>query len=232
MTEVDSVLPKVSIRKNDPAVKAASSNEALAAYLLTQVSLNDDGVYFAPDCPLCSSPNRSSIECQWLENRDAKEAHSSLKSLGEPIPLTVIKNHMEFHIDQSYMELRKREFIKKLTTLNELNLDTISRIDLNLDCLHQQILNMAASESPTMDQVELNKKRADAMCKLVSSTASLLAMRATMLGEMHAQGETLIINKDDFELIFRNALQRHQGQEARAAINELLENFSAAIRRQ
>lgn len=211
--------------------RLVTDSGTLERYLLTQVSLNDLGVYYDPDCPLCSSPSRKEVEDAWLEDRNAKEVCASLKARGEPIPLTVVKNHMEFHIDQSYIELRRREYIKRLITLSEMNLDTIQRVDIALSCLHQQIVAVGASEDPTMSQVDLNKKRSEAMCKVVSSMTSLLNLRANMLGEMKEHGEAFTITKEDFERVFAESLQNNTHVEARKAINELLEKFSMAIRK-
>lgn len=220
------------VRSESDLAKITSNDSALEQYLLTQVSLNDQGVYYESDCSVCSSPSRHEVEEMWLVSRNADEVTDILKSRGEPTPLTVVKNHMEFHIDQSYIELRKREYIKKLVQLSKMHLDTIGRVELALACMHQQMVAMGAAEDPTMSQLELNRKRSDSMCRLVTSMTSLLNLRATILGEMQAHGEAFVISNEDFEKIFTEALQTHVHVEARKAINDLLSKFMNVAKKQ
>jgi hypothetical protein len=195
------------------------------------VDLNDQGLYFESECFVCSSPSRQEVESIWLKSRDADEVFDFLKSKGEPIPMTVVKNHMEYHIDQSYVELRKREYIKKVIQLGRNNMDTISRVGLLLTCMQQQIIAMGASEDSSLSTASLNKLRSDSMCKLVSSMTSLLQLRANLLGEMKEHGEAFSIRQSDFESIFTEALQGNKQPEVRKAINDLLQKFLAAAQR-
>lgn len=213
-------------------VAATSSDERLAELLLAHVDLNNQGVYFESDCSICSSPSRRDMEEIWLKNRNADEVGNLLKAKGEPVPITVIKNHMEYHIDQAYVELRKREYIKKLIQLGRFNIDTLSRVELSLSCMQQQIIAMGAAEDSSMSPAALNKMRADTMCKLVSAQTSLLQLRANLLGEMKLHGEAFSIRQADFESIFTEALQKYTNPDTRKAINELLEKFLAAVQRQ
>ena len=219
------------VSSNLEMATATSSDDKLAELLLAHVDLNDQGVYFESECLVCSTPSRQEAEEMWLKDRDAKEACDFLKSKGEPAPITVVKNHMEYHIDQSYVELRKREYIKKLIQLGRFNMDTLSRVGLALSCMQQQIIAMGASEDGSLSPASLNKLRSDSMCKLVSSMTSLLQLRANLLGEMKMHGEAFSIRRADFEEIFTEAL-KNKHPEVRKAINELLEKFTDAVQRQ
>lgn len=212
--------------------KIQSSDDSLEKFLLLQVSLNDDGVYYEPDCAVCSSPRRKEVEEDWLTNRDAKVAADAFKSHGEPIPLTVVKNHMEYHIDQSYVELRKREYIKKVITLSDIHLDTVSRVELGLSAIMERIVAINASEDSASSQVNINKVKADSTCKLVSSMSSLLQLRANLLGEMQQTGEVLAIKKEDFTEAFNSVLTEHTSSQAREAVNDLLSRFLAVSKKQ
>jgi len=228
-TNTEITAPKTSLSQLS---KIKDSTAELQKFLLLQVNLNDDGVYFEPDCAVCSSCHRKQLEEQWLSNRDAKQVVDALKAKGEPIPLTVVKNHMEFHIDQSYIELRKREYIKRIITLSDVNLDTLGRVELALSAIMERMVAINAAEDTDASTVDINKVKADSTCKLVGSMSSLLQLRASLLGEMKVSGEVLAIKQDDFSEIFNDILSKHTSTDARVAINELLDRFLAVSKKQ
>jgi len=208
-----------------------SDDRALERFLTAQVSLNNEGFYFEANCTLCSSHSRQEAEEKWLKARDADEIRDFLKTKGEPTPLTVIKNHMEFHIDQAYVELRKREYIHKIITLTHMNLDTLGRVELALSSISERLLAANAAEDPTMSPAELEKMRSEATCKLITTMTKLLELRANLMGEMKNSGDLLTIRQEDFANIFSEVLQEFKTEEVRRAINKILEKFAEASKK-
>lgn len=208
-----------------------SDDRSLERFLTAQVSLNNDGFYFEANCTICSSRSRQEAEEKWLVSRDAAEIREFLKTKGESIPITVIKNHMEFHIDQSYVELRKREYIHKVLMLTRLNLDTLGRVELALSSISERLLSANAAEDPSLSPAELEKMRAETTCKLIQTMTKLLELRANLMGEMKDNGDLLTIRQEDFANIFSDVLQEFTSEEVRRAINRILEKFTEASKK-
>jgi hypothetical protein len=211
--------------------KVVSDDAALERFLALQVSLNNDGVYFEPNCPLCSSMCRKDAEEKWIKDRNSDDIRDFLKSKGEPVPLTVIKNHMEYHIDQSYVELRKKEYIQKILTLSRINLNTLSRVEMALSSVGERLISVNAAEDPGESPAALEKARADSTCKLVASMAKLLELRATLMGEMQDSGNLLSVRQEDFEAIFKETLLEYKSPEAREIVKTILDKFSKVARK-
>jgi hypothetical protein len=224
----DIIIPDISDME---LKKIASSDNALEKFLHLQVSLNNEGVYYESNCALCSSAYRKETEELWLKDRNAKEVRDLLRSKGEPLPVTVIKNHMEFHIDQAYMELRKREYIQKVFTLSKVNLDTLSRVEMALSSISERLISVNAAEDPGVSQAMIEKVRAETTCKLVASMTKLLELRAGLMGEMQTTGDLLSIKKQDFEKIFNETINEFRSPEAKQIIKTLLDKFVVASRR-
>jgi hypothetical protein len=229
MSNTELTIPQTSKKQLE---KVVGSDEDLEKFLYAQVSINNDGLYYESDCVVCSSQYRKESEEKWLDSRNADEIVTYFKDKGEPIPRSVVKNHMEFHIDQSYIELRKREYIKKVISMTNMHLDTISRVEMAMSAINDRIIAINASEEPASSPVAINKIKAETTCKLVSSMSSLLQLRANLLGEMAASGEVLTIKQEDFSSIFGDSLQKFNSESAREAINYILDKFVEAAKKQ
>lgn len=208
-----------------------SDDRAMERFLSSQVDLNSDGIYYEKDCVLCNSQSRKLSEERWLRSRDAEEIRTFLRERGEPVNITVVKNHMEFHIDQSYIELRKKEYINKIITLSSIHLDTLGRIELALASISERILSINATEDPDISISELGRIKSDATCKLVTSMTKLLELRANLMGEMQTKGILFSISEEDFSNIFTDILKEFDTDEARAIVNSLLDKFSKIFKK-
>jgi len=208
-------------------VKDITKNpKALEDFLFSTVQISADGHYYEPNCALCASIYRAKAEAEWLENRDAKRALDLLRKEGEAMPLTVVKNHMDHHIDQAYVELRKREYVSKILELSQVELDTLGRIELALSSISDRLVSVNATEEPGISPVALDKIKTEATCKLVSSMTSLLQLRSNLLGEMFINGEVFTIRQDDFTKIFNDVLAESNTQETRKIVNIILTKFA------
>ena len=217
---------------SEEITRAVSDDKSLERFLFSQVSLNKEGKYFEKDCPICNSQKRNEAEEKWLKSRNADEILDFLKSVGEPSPVTVIKNHMEFHLDQAYLELRKREHINKVVTLLKMPLDTMTRIELSLSAIMERLMTISSMEDPGVSPSELEKMKDEQTCKLVSAQTKLLEMRATLMGELKNDGALITVKKEDFEKIFQEILSEFKGEEARRIVTRILEKFGASVKKQ
>jgi hypothetical protein len=211
--------------------KVVSDDKALERFLAAQISLNQEGVYFEHSCPICNSYIRKDAEEKWLVSRNADEIRDFLKEKGEPASITVIKNHMEFHIDQSYVELRKREYINKILTLSQCSIDTMSRVETALCSINERIFSIGAVEDPDCSPVAIQKMKAEETCKLVTAMTKLLELRANLMGEMKNSGDLLSIRQEDFAKIFSEILEEFKTDEARKIVNKILEKFVAMAKK-
>lgn len=212
--------------------RAVNDDKALERFLFSQVSLNKEGQYFEQNCPLCNSQKRAEAEDKWLKSRNADEILEYLKSIGEPSPITVIKNHMEYHLDQAYQELRKREQINKTITLLKMPLDTLTRVELSLSAIMERLMSISSVEDSSISSSELEKLKDEQTCKLVTAQTKLIEIRANLMGEMKNDGDLLSVRKEDFSKIFAEILQEFKGEEARRIINRILEKFAASVKKQ
>lgn len=217
---------------SEELTKAVSDDKSLERFLLAQVNLNNEGRYFEQNCPLCNSAIRASAEEKWLVSRNSDEILEFLKSKGEPSPLTVIKNHMEFHLDQAYLELRKREYVNKIIALSQMSLDTLTRVELSLSAITERLLTISAMEDSFMSPAELEKMKDEQTCKLVTAQTKLIEIRAGLMGEMKMEGDLISIKKEDFSRIFSEILQEFKGEEARRIVNKILEKFGSSVKKQ
>jgi len=212
--------------------RAVADDKALERFLLSQVSLNKEGKYFERDCPICNSQIRLESEEKWLKSRNADEILEFLKSKGEPCPITVIKNHMEFHLDQAYLELRKREYINKIIALSQMSLDTMTRVEMSLAAISERLMTISAMEDPDLTPGDLEKLKDEQTCKLIATQTKLIEIRASLMGEMKNDGDLLSVRKEDFSKIFADVLHEFKSEEARRIVNRILEKFSASVKKQ
>lgn len=223
----DSVPPPNSTSSNDLAV-VIQNDGALAEFLENLVDLNDDGVFYSPDCDICSCAKRAKLEAIWLKSRDVKQVKVALTEIGLKVPETVVRNHMEHHIDRSYLELRKREYIAKILSLSETNLGTLERLEITLSAISERLISINAVEDGAVSPATLEKIKADTTVKLAGSLNSLLQLRADLLGEMRKTGEVFTIRQEDFVRIMDNALNQCSTGSERYLVTYIMTEFGKA----
>ena len=194
--------------------QVAESEGSLGEFLSRMVSLSDSGIYYESDCPICASDHRDKSEKMWLDTRNADAIRQFFVDKGKSYTIPVIKNHMEGHLDQSQDEIRRKEYINKITLLfNSGKVSTIDRIDMALTALQERLVAVNAISDQVKPLSEIEKMKADTTCKITSSMDKLLKLRADMLGEMKKDGEAFAINKQEFVDLFKRLLDAPTDEE-------------------
>ncbi len=228
MSDSNSLVPQVM---DDDIKRIVSSNESLDNFLALQVNINSDGNFYEKSCPLCNSPSRNEAEKMWLKDRNADDVFAFLKNSKEKMPVTVIKNHMEFHIDQAYIELRKKEYVNRISQLSKSEIGTFHRVEIALSSINERLIAINSSEDPSVPQVINEKIKSEITCKLITSMTKLLELRANLMGEMLDKGDLLTIKQIDFENIFRSTVERFSSAEAREIVGFILDQFSQVAKK-
>jgi len=208
------------------AVAIVSSDLAVEEFLRRMINLSDAGVFHDPQCPICRSTHRSASEKDWLQHRNAEQVRQYFLDKGEPFTIPVIKNHMEAHVDQSQVELRKREYIDRIISLSRKPVTTMERLEIALAAIQERLVAVNAIEDPSVPSSQVEKIKADATCKLTSAMNSLLELRAEMLGELKQNGEVFTVDKRAFASAFEKLLLECLTNEEKLVVNKVFTELS------
>jgi Cdc6-like AAA superfamily ATPase len=212
-----------SIAVSQAAVeRAIDTDDNLHDFLFKMVNINEQGVFFDPNCPVCKSIKRRAAEEEWIKGRNAEDVAKVIKEGGETISIPYVKNHMEYHVDQSQVEIRKREYINKIMSVNDQQLSTLKRIEFAMTAIDDRMVSINAMDDPLETISKLEKMKSDAICSLSSSLQKLAQLRATLLGELEDSGEVFVIRKDDMQQVFVDVLNHFSTEEAKDIVNMML----------
>ena len=210
--------------------KLASSNAELGEFLGRMVNLNDAGVFHEPKCPICRSPDRQQAEQDWLASRNAEQVRQFFIDKGQTYSIPMVKNHMEYHLDQSQVELRKREYIDRVLALSRNPVTTMDRVEVALAAVQERLVAVSAFEDPGALTSAVEKIKADATCKLTSTMSVLLKFRAEMLGELRQNGEVFTVNKQAFSQLFARLLEGCKTDEEKLVVNQVFGEMAKICR--
>jgi len=215
-------IPSTRALKPSSINQVVESENSLVEYMGKMVNLSESGIYYEPDCPICASDHREKAEKMWLDTRNADSIRQFFVDKGKIHTIPVIKNHMEGHLDQSEDEIRRKEYINKITLLfNSGKVSTIDRIDMALTSLQERLVAINAVSDSTKPLSDVEKIKADTTCKITSSMDRLLKLRADMLGEMKKDGEAFSINKQEFVAMMKRLLAESPTDEERLVVNKV-----------
>jgi len=210
---------------NNQVIRSSSIKSVLAGggdiktILMKMVNLSDDGVFHDDDCPICKSQYRSHAEKEWATSRNADVVRQIFIDKGEQHGINVIKHHMDNHFGASAQELRKKEYIDRLSHLSGTEMSTMDKLDLNLNALHERLVTVNSINDPELPDATVEKIRTELTCKIVATTEKLLQFRANMLGEMRQNGEVFTIDKKEFASMFASMLQTAKSHNEQVMIN-------------
>lgn len=216
----DSGVP-VAVPSKTEVGKLASSNADLGEFLGRMVNLNNTGVFHEPKCPICRSPDRQQAEQDWLASRNAEQIRQFFIDKGQTFTIPVVKNHMESHLDQSQVELRKREYIDRVLALSKNPVTTLDRLEVALAAVQERLVAASALEDPGAAASVVEKIKSDSTCKLTSTMSVLLKFRAEMLGELRQNGEVFTVNKQVFIQLFAKLLSECVTDEEKLVVNKV-----------
>lgn len=226
-TMKDAIPPSGLMRQDniDSMVKGTGS-ESLEDFLGRMVSINEAGFFYEPTCPLCKSTCRAKAEKQWLDTRNAEQVRQFFVDHGEKYDIPVIKNHMEFHLDQSEVEIRKREYVNKILLLNSGNVTTLDRLEMTITSVSERIVTINALVDHSLPSATVEKMKTEATCKLSATMEKLLKFRADLLGEMKDLGEVFTINKGAFVNVFQASVEAAATAEEKLVVNRVFTELS------
>lgn len=221
MSSMKDSLPASGSLKKSEVAKLAGGQISVDEFLHRMVNINDVGIFHDPNCEVCHSPHRKAAEDEWLSSRNAEQVRQLLIDKGETFSVPVLKNHMEFHVDQSQVELRKREYVDKIAGLSRDDVSTLDRLQMTLAAVNERMVTISALEDPAMPHAQVEKIKADSTVKLTATMKQLLEFRAKMLGEMRENGEVFTIDKDKFVKTFGKLLDECVTDEEKLVVNKV-----------
>jgi len=230
MSSIKDSLPAAGSLKKSEVAKVASGQIGVDEFLRRMININEVGVFHDPHCEICHSSHRKAAEEEWLQSRNAEQVRQLLIDKGETFSIPVIKNHMEFHVDQSQVELRKREYVDKISGLTHVDVSTLERLQMTLAAVNERMVAVAALDDPSLPHAHVEKIKADSTVKLTATMKQLLEFRAKMLGEMRENGEVFTIDKDKFVMMFGKLLEECGTDEEKLIVNKVFAELGKICR--
>lgn len=180
---------------------------------------------YEPTCDICISPYRTDVETLFKETKNYKSVIDFYAGRGSQINENVIVNHFKHHqsIERGIKELQMGEYINRLKRLDNQQLTTVDRISLSLSVLMERLMCVnGLVPSAEESEAQIEKIKCSETSRITATMASLLKLRASILGEMKNTGEVITIPAGDFVSIFSSALGEAKNNREREIINNLL----------
>jgi len=222
--EKDSQISHVDVIRGVPA--------NVRDFLGAVVKLNERGIYHEPSCPICSSQFRDEAERIFLtipkyEDDKYEKTKEFLDGQGDVFSIDVVKNHCNNHVNQGESQLRKIEYINTLSNISSVKLSTLEEIDVMLSAIKERMIEAAKiGGDKRTSKIDAEVLRSNIIAQLSKSLASLLKLRAELLGEMQKNGEVIVISRQKFKQLFNSALDSAKNDDEKNAIINLLRNLS------
>jgi hypothetical protein len=210
-------------------INAVSGDSVSIKNMLDQmVSLDNKNEISEPTCPICLHQNRLKIEQAYKEANTLEKIDKVMGMMGgsSKISSEIINNHMSYHANRGVRELQKREFINRISRLNNISLTSLDRIDLAISQIEDRIIEIN-SVVPVGDynHADIEKLKSSETSKLLSTKAKYLQMRIGILGEMKISGELMSFYSSDFTSTFSDILKKAKTQNELALIKELAQRL-------
>jgi hypothetical protein len=204
--------------------------EDIYTYLSRMINLSEEGVFHDQSCPICKSLTRSAAEKEWSGSRNAEVVRQIFLDKGEKYTIPIIKHHMENHFGSSGTELRKQEYIHRLSILGNAEMSTLAKLELTLTALNERLVAINAMQDAELPDSTVEKIKADSTCKIIAQMEKLLRFRADMLGEMRVNGEVFTVDKKEFVNLFADVLAEATTQNEKAIVNKIFARIQAICR--
>ena len=159
-----------------------SSGNSIREFLSAVVNLSESGFFCEPTCPICVSKYRPVSEAKFNQDSEEKDFEKKCDNIrkfflsrNEDISIPVIRNHFGNHLNQGENELKKREYVNRLATLNVVDRSTLDRLRILMDALQDRLIST----------VELNQElRGKELVAISKTMTQSLELRAKIMGEM------------------------------------------------
>ena len=211
-----------------------STKGSLKDYLSMVLNLNESGVFLEPTCMFCCSKTRIEAEAAWrgivaLPASKEVEVRKIFLSVGEDVPIEVIRHHIKNHLDRAEAELRKIETINKISALNSVKVSTLDQIQLLQSACMERLMAIAEMQAPnaSMRNIVEGQKNKDT-ATIIKTMQGLLSLQAAIMGEMKGRGELLSIPVDKFKEVFAKNLANLQTKEEKFLVMGIMEELTKA----
>ena len=221
----------VSAQAQAQSAMLSTLPSSLKSVFATVLCLNEKDMYVEPSCPICTSKHRAGAE-KLFKSFDmyAKNKDESVKEFfehkQEQYSIDAIRHHMSRHMDRGDQELRKSEWLSKIDLLNANQMSTMQMVNYALSTIFERIVaqsELAPDSKHTKADVE--DMQTTNIVALNKVFASLIALRADLLGEMRREGEAMLIPKDSFIKVFDDAFGKATTKEERAIITFIMKGL-------
>ena len=201
-----------------------SSGNSIREFLSAVVNLSESGFFCEPTCPICVSKYRPVSEAKFNQDSEEKDFEKKCDNIrkfflsrNEDISIPVIRNHFGNHLNQGENELKKREYVNRLATLNVVDRSTLDRLRILMDALQDRLIST----------VELNQElRGKELVAISKTMTQILELRAKIMGEMKGRGEVITIPLDKFNMTFEKALRKARTKEDIDFVTEIMDDLS------
>lgn len=199
------------------------------------IKINNDGIFVETSCPICLSKFRTEAEAiflgvpQYDHEKKYKVTKDFLDSKGEKFAIDIIKNHCNSHLNQAENQLRKSEYINTISNICSTKTNTIDEVDLVIACLKERLVETAKLVPGAKGSlIEVETTKSNIVSQISKSFATLLKLRAEILGELKENGEVVVIQRGRFKQAINNALSKAKTEDEKKLIIDLLKDISKA----
>jgi len=204
------------------------------------IQLGDDGVFFVPSCPLCTSTNRQEAEkvfenAQMTGGSRFVAARDFLIAKGETLTLDIVEHHFSQHKGHTQLALRRAEYIDMLCSTASVEMSSLDRLKLMMALQLNQMMATSEMEPPANSTPStllkfLAQKNRDFVA-LSKAFCQATELKARLQGEMSDRGDLLQFPEDRFNQVFLQAAKEAKDETQKkllidvfAAITKLSEN--------
>ncbi|TRZ83336.1 hypothetical protein D4R86_00800 [bacterium] len=222
---VPEVIPKTitSGRVQQVGGTISSQNEIDKSFAQL-INLNEGHIFHEPTCLLCSNPHREEIEDKYLETKSIKDVKGFIQTkTGLNIAISVVENHMFYHLTTGAKEEQKLEYANVIKRLTSCNLSTLDTINIGKAACQERLMGInSITPGGDVKISEIEKIKTQETARIMASLNQLLKLQASILGEMRASGDMLSIPRESFIHLFNDAILNANSDIERKIINDLL----------
>ena len=212
--------------KESPVLPQVSASELLThskgstqEWLSNVLSLNDAGMFHEPTCRFCSSPHRASAE-DLYKNQSGSQSlreitvRNHFLAYNADVSLDVIRNHLKYHLDRGEDELRKIEYIGRITALNAGRITTHEQIKL--------LLSACAERLTSVGSIKDESQRTKDVALIVTAATKLLTLMDDLTVGMSKNKELVKIPKEKFRNAFDQTFAKAKTPNEKALLSNFL----------
>lgn len=214
-----------------------ASPPGIREILSSVANVSGSGMYYEPSCRFCVSRTRAEAErlastCDiGVRDIDARITQF-FTSVGEDVPLDVVRHHIASHMNRGDIELRKLEYVSRLASLSSAQMTTLTQARLATAAV-LECLGSVGMIVPTkgLSAAKAQEMKASVVTRLVKTWIDLMATEAKLNNELWDEGKMVAIPAAEFHKVFDDALSSARTPDETTLIVKLLDGLTNAIQR-